>query len=127
MMIAEYSPKTAVVIEKVDYMRKEIDIVTTILGQTHSLQIVLLYEEINDSDVDRRLYGYKIGEMETEKPLLDDEDASIDWGSILFTDIYDWYDGTYAFSTDAEIKEMNTTVEEVFSDVWDTLENEYLV
>ena len=127
MMIVEYAPKTETVSYKIDYMRKEIEIITTILEETHNLTIVILFEETNDSEVERILYGYKIGEMETEKPMSDDEDASIDWGNVLFADIYDWYNAAYDFSTDAEIKEMNTTVEEVFAEVWGTLEEENLV
>lgn len=126
-MIVEYNKRPAVVIEKIDYMRMEVDIVATISKQTHSLQIVLLYEEINDSDVDRRLYGYKIGNDQFQKPVSEDDSVTIDWGDELSTDIYDWFDGTFEFSTEADVEELSETVDEVFSKVWDTLENEFLV
>lgn len=126
-MIAEFTPKQAVVIDKVDYMRKEIDVVITIEDETHDLDIVLLYEESDNNECLRSLYGYQVGNGDIQKPISGDPDISIDWGENIHNEITDWFFTTFIVQEDEKNEKIGDVIDEVFSKVWDVLEEENLV
>ena len=113
--------------DTVDFMRKEVEFTPHIKDETHGLTIVLLYEEADNSECLRTLYGYQVGDGQIEKPMSSDPDISIDWGQEIYGEITDWFFATFA-SQEAEINEqVSKDIDEVFSEIWDTLEAENLV
>ena len=125
-MISEMLNREAVVVDKVDFMRKEIEFTVTVEGETNSLTIVLLYEEADNNECLRTLYGYQVGNGQVEKPIAHDSDISIDWGALLNNELTDWFFTTYVFPDDAINDRISRDIDDVFGQVWDILEEENL-
>ncbi|MHA2031588.1 MAG: hypothetical protein ACW99Q_19600 [Candidatus Kariarchaeaceae archaeon] len=126
-MIAKTLNKEAVVVDKVDFMRKEIEFTVTVEEETNSLTIVLLFEEADDNICLRTLYGYQVGNGQIEKPIAHDSDISIDWGELLNNELTDWFFTTFVFQSDDINIQIGNDIDDVFGQIWDILEEENLV
>jgi len=94
-MIAEFSNKEAVIVNQIDFLRKEIEFDICIADKPTGITIVLLYEEHNHDETERVLYGYQVGLNELQKPLTLDSDTSFDFELAISEELDEWFKSNY--------------------------------
>lgn len=117
-MIKKMNKFEAIVKARIDEMEASLDYAITIKDETHDLPIVLYFSEEGEDFCLRKLKSYKVGNQSIK--FCDKE--NLDFGDSLFNAILEWLSDNFC-SINVNIGDK---CEELFTEVWDSLEMENL-
>ena len=125
MNIEMYNGETKI-IENKQSIRKTIPMDITVCNRTQDLEVTLLYDEYNNDELQRSLYGFQVSGQPLQKHCSGEEGKTVDFGLLIQDSINEWFDGCFSFSTPEENFEVNSTSEQAFEKVWEIIEQENL-
>jgi hypothetical protein len=115
-MIDNVNNNEANVISKVDLMRKEIEFSIEINNKCSELNVALLYEEHNNDESERILYGYQVGSSNIKKPSSNSSEIEVDFLSLICEDIADWMSWEYddeKLLADKDLKDIHEKIQTI--------------